>query len=115
MDSKTINVFYLSRFIDSLELDIDKWSTSYCAGGDGQSWNDYHSPEYINSEGKRLQFAFTLCSTGAYIDGYMSWTIPFLNPFLSTHRRFVTASRKMKKLARGKAEEKYNQKLLESL
>jgi len=111
----TTNELYLSRFIYSLEQDVEQWETTYSAGGYGQSWNEYHGPEYVNTEGERLQFAITLNSTGAYINGYMSWTIPFLNPFSYRCRRFIKAYRKMKKITKIKAQEQYNQKLLKAL
>ena len=115
MDSKTIDNFYFSRFIDSLELDVDKWVMIGMGGCDGSSWNEFHGPEYKNEQNERIQFAFTLNDTGAYVNGYMSWNIPFLNPFSSTCRRFIKSSRKMKKITFKKAEAEYNQKLLKAL
>jgi hypothetical protein len=115
MDEKTINTFYFSRFIDSLENDIDKWEMTYLGGCDGSSWNEYHGPEYINKKNERIKFALTLNNSGAYINGYMSWTIPFLNPFKFTHRRFVKAVKKMKKRCKIKAELEHNNKLMNAL
>ena len=114
MDIKTLNAFYFSRFIDSLEQDLEQWKVIYYAGMCG-SWNEYHGPEYTNSQGERLKFAITLNSSGVYINGYMSWTIPFLNPFIYRHRRFIKAVRKMKKITKNKVNREYELKLLKAL
>ena len=65
--------------------------------------------------GNKISFAFTLCNTGAYVNGYMSWTIPFLNPFSKKCRRFVRANNNMQKYLRQKAKDEYNQQLINAL
>ena len=56
MDTKTINNFYFSRFIDSLENDTEKWEANH-HGTYGGTWTEYIGPEYTNQEGERIRFA----------------------------------------------------------
>ena len=114
-DKKTIDNFYFSRFIDSLEQDKDKWIMKECAGGD-ISWTEYHGPEYKNEAGERLQFSFSLNYTGAYVNGIIMWKIPYvLNPFSHRCRRFMTAKRKMIEACKTRAIQEYNNILMNAL
>jgi len=118
VDSKTVHSFYVSRLIDSLENDYKKWEIKYCGGGPGWAWTEYYSPEYVNSNGVKLQFAETLNYTGAYIDGAIGWTIGFAdwwNPFSYRTRRLRRAFNKMKSYLRTIEREKRTQKLIKSL
>lgn len=109
-----INDLYISRFIDSLEKDIDKWEKeSYLICGD--CWYEWYGPEYTNENNVRLKFVITSDSADAYIDGYMSWKVPFFNPFFKKHWMLIKAIRKMKKFTDVKCKEKYKSKLINSL
>lgn len=115
---KSINEHYFSRLIDSLEKDYDQWQMKYCGGGDGWSWTEYHSPEYTNKEGERLQFTFGLNYDGAYINGTIGWTIGFWqrsNPFSYRTRRFWRAKKTMMRHLKQEELEAYKEKLMKSL
>lgn len=117
MDTKTINRFYFSRFIDSLEKDAEKWNMSH-HGAYGNSWQEYHGPEYINAEGQRIAFAQTLNYLGCYVNGRILWQVPFwyqANIFSHQTRRFWKAWRKMKRLCHLKDTQELNDKLMKSL
>ena len=112
-----INNYYVSRMIDSLEKDYDKWEMKHCSGADW-SWTEYHGPEYKNEEGRRIRFAFTLNYNGAYVDGRMRWSIPFMvrfNPFSYQGRRLKKAAKRMKSHLRGKEKKEQLEKLMNSL
>jgi hypothetical protein len=118
VDEKTINGFYFSRLIDSLEKDYDQWNIKYCGGGPGDSWTEWHGPEYTNKAGEILQFAFTLNYSGAYINGRIGWTIGFLqayNIFSYQTRRFRRAIKRMKRHLRTIERQERVNKLMRSL
>jgi hypothetical protein len=118
IDTGLINNFYFSRFIDSLEQDYEQWTMMYCGGGDGWTWTEYHGPTYTNDNGEKLQFAFTLNSTGAYVNGTMSWSLGFadrFNIFSERTRRFKKATVKMKSYLNKKQNTEYNKKLMDAL
>lgn len=113
----TVDGWYVSRLIDSLENDYERWEMKHCAGYD-QSWTEYHSPEYKNGNGKRLRFADTLNWFGAYVDGTWSWDIPLKyrwNIFDSRMWRLRKAFREMKKYHIEKEKRKHLNKLVDSL
>jgi hypothetical protein len=98
LSKKEIDNYYVSRMIDSLEKDYDKWKITHCEGP-GMAWTEYHGPEYENQEKNRISFAYTLNYTGAYINGRIGWTVPIMiisNPFSYQGRRLKKAYRKMK-------------------
>ena len=114
---KQIDNYYVSRMIDSLEKDYDKWEMKYCEGFDW-GWTEYHGPEYKNEAGNSIKFAFTLNSDGAYVDGRMGWSIPFMvrfNPFSYQGRRLKKAAKRMKSHLRGKEKKEHLEKLMNSL
>ena len=118
IDTSTINNFYFSRFIDSLEQDYEQWKIQHTGGGDGWTWTEYHSPTYKNKNGERLQFSFTLNGTGAYVNGQMSWYVGFggrFNIFSARTRRFKKASAKMKSYLNKRERQEYNKKLMDAL
>lgn len=117
MDTKTINNFYFSRFIDSLENDLEKWESRHC-GSYGGTWTEYHGPQYQNKEGKSLMFAETMNYLGAYVNGKILWVVPFwmrFNIFSYQTRRFWSAFRKMKRSCRQKDLKNLNEDLLKAL
>lgn len=117
MDTKTINQFYFSRFIESLEQDTEKWGISHPKGY-GNNWTEYHGPEYKNKEGGRIFFAQTLNYLGCYVNGRILWHMPFwyqANIFSHQTRRFWKAWRKMKRLCHLKETLELNDKLMKSL
>ncbi len=117
MDTKTINNFYFSRFIDSLENDTEKWEANHHGTYSG-TWIEYIGPEYTNQEGERIRFAETLNYLGAYVNGRILWVVPFwtrFNIFSYQTRRFWSAFRKMKKTCLTKNEKKLNNDLIKAL
>lgn len=112
-DRKTIRGFYKSRFIDSLENDYDQWEVKYCGASSGDSWIEYHGPEYTNKEGERIQFFSGLSYTGAYINGCVGYAIPFWEWIFQT--RLKRAYRKMKKHAHKKRAMEINKELMKAL
>ena len=117
MDTKTINQFYFSRFIDSLEQDTEKWRISH-HGGYSNHWTEYHGPEYKNKEGERISFAQTMNYLGCYVNGRILWHMPFwyqANIFSHQTRRFWKARRKMKRLCHLKETRELNDQLMKSL
>ncbi len=114
IDKKTIDNLYFSRFIDSLEQDINKWEMRKCNGYDS-SWTEYHGPEYKNESGEKLQFCFTNNDPGAYINGILMWKISFFNPFSRRGRRFEEARLKMIKACELKVIEERNNILFNAL
>ena len=118
LEDETIHGFYISRMIDSLENDYDKWERRHCGGGPGWTWTEYHGPVYTNNRGVKLQFAETLNYTGAYIDGSIGWTIGFLdwwNIFSYRTRRLRRAFRKMRSHLISLEKQERKEKLMNSL
>jgi hypothetical protein len=104
--------------IDSLEKDYDQWKIKYCGGGPGDSWTEWHSPDYINKNGEKIQFAFTLNYNGAYINGRIRWTVGFLqnyNIFSHMTRRYKRALKRMKKHLRTIEKQERIERLMKSL
>ena len=117
MDTRTINKFYFSRFIDSLENDTEKWTMSH-HGAYGNHWLEYHGPEYKNQEGERIAFVQTLNYLGCSVNGRILWHVPFwyqTNIFSYQTRRFWKAWRKMKKMCHLREAKELNDKLMKSL
>lgn len=112
-DRKTIRNFYKSRFIDSLEQNIDKWEAKYCGGGPGWSWTEWHGPEYTNDEGERIQFFSGLNYTGAYINGRVGYAIGRWEWIMS--RRLRKAFRNMKSHVKAKERKKVDDKMMKAL
>jgi hypothetical protein len=118
LSKKQVDNYYVSRMIDSLENDYDKWKITHCGGGPGMFWTEYHGPEYENSEKNRISFAYTLNSTGAYINGRIRWTVPIritANPFSYQGRRLRKAYKKMKAHLEIKEEKERLNNLMNSL
>ncbi len=94
-----INNEYLDMFIESLTKDIDKWQRiSHAAMG--YNWIEWHGPEIQTKSGDRLSFANTLNYTGAYINGRLACQLGFwrsINIFSARTRKYITASRRMKR------------------
>ncbi len=115
-DIKLVRSFYKSRFIDSLEKDYDKWDSKYCGASNGDSWVEWHGPEYTNDDGERIQFFFGLNYTGAYINGRVGYTINTLEWLFETNsRRLRKATRRMKNHVRAKDRKKVNDKMIKAL
>ena len=114
MKSKEINDIYIEKFIDSMENDFEKWQMNIYSGMDG-SFFEYHSPDYHNEAGTRLSFGFGSCSTGAWIDGNLSWRLPFMNPFTKRYWRFKRAERKVKSFLINKHHLEHLTKLKQSI
>lgn len=114
---KTINEFYFSRLIDSLEKDYEKWEMHHFAGA-GFNWAEYHSPAYANDEGITIKFTLDENVDGAYINDKLKWHLSFLNKyniFSSKTIRFWKAYRKMKNNLVEKEINKIKEELLKSL
>lgn len=121
MDKKTIDNFYVSRLIDSLEKDYEKWKVigydytdSYC---NIYHVNEYQGVEYKNKKGETLKFTLSH-DFSAIVNGVVSWSIPFLsmyNIFSYRTRRLLRASNKMKKYTKNKQKEEQIKKLLNAL
>ncbi len=109
MKKNEIDRMYMSRFIESMETDYMNWKMTHCAGP-GMSWTEYHSPDYANENG-RVSFGWSLNHEGAWVDGYFSWSAPFLNPFSKTFRRFKKARKFMKNYLQEKEIKEYREKL----
>lgn len=113
-----INKIYIQKLIDSLELDYKDWKIEQYDGMCG-SWLEYTSPEYVNDDGEKIVFCFTLNGDGAYINGYRSWTIPFyvigLYPFSKLSRKFFKLSRIMKKFLKENKKAEYCNNLMKAL
>lgn len=114
MTEKEINDMYIEKFIDSMENDFEKWQMRIYSGMDG-SFYEYHSPDYNNAAGTRISFGFGSCATGAWIDGHLSWRIPFLNPFKKRCWRFKRAEQKVKSFLINKDRQEYLIKLKQSI
>jgi len=113
-DEKLIRNFYKSRFVDSLEQDIDKWEIKYCGASTGDSWVEWHGPEYTNERGERIQFFSGLNYTGAYVNGRVQYAIGRWE-WLFKSKRLKKAFRKMKTHVRAKEKKEYNEKLMKAL
>lgn len=113
MTNNEINQMYIERFIDSMQNDFDQWKVNHLAGP-GMAWTEYHSPDYENENG-RVCFGFSLNSTGAWIDGFFRWSVPFMNPLGINYRRFRKAKRKMIKHIKTKEKNAYNSMLRSKL
>lgn len=102
IDYKTVDGFYFSRMIDSLEKDFEKWEMRYHSSYIG-GYTEYVSPEYKNGGGKKIQFVLGEIHDGAYVDGYFSWGIGFrkYNLFSYQTRRFWVAYLRMKSTIKG--------------
>lgn len=116
-DLKTVNGFYFSRLIDSLENDYKEWKQEGHSSYIG-SYYEYKSPEYTNTESKRIQFTIGDITYGAYVDGHLRWELGFLqkyNIFSYRTRRFWMAYLKMRSYVKQKIESKYAEELMKSL
>jgi hypothetical protein len=114
---KTINEFYFSRLIDSLEKDYEKWEMHHFAGA-GFSWTDYYSPAYENDEGIIIKFTLDGIVDGAYINGTLKWHLSIFrkyNVFSIKTIRFWKAYRKMKNHLVEKEVTKIKEELINSL
>lgn len=114
---KTVNEFYFSRLIDSLENDYDKWCINF-SGPPSYSWDEYNSPIYTNDEGITIQFRLNGTVDGAHINEEIKWHLSFLkkyNIFSSKTIRFWKAYRKMKSHLTEKELNKLKQELMKSL
>jgi hypothetical protein len=111
MTEKELNQIYLDRFINSMENDYEAWTMKHCAGP-GMAWTEYHSPDYRNVIG-RLSFGFSLCNSGAWVDGYFRWSLPVSvsNPFTKVFWRFRSAQRTMKSYLKDKEKREHLEKL----
>lgn len=108
IDFKTVDKFYFSRMIDSLEKDFKEWEMRYHSSYAG-GYTEYVSPEYKNEGGKRIQFVLGDIHDGAYVDGYFSWNIGFgkYNLFSYQTIRFWSAYLRMKSFIKeGKRKER---------
>ena len=112
MTKKEINDHYIDKFIHSLENDMSSWKLSISSGMDG-SFYEYRSPDYVNEAGTKTTFGFGTFSTGAWIDGLLSWREPFMNPFSKKYRRLKKAKAAVRLYLETKLEMEYNE-ILES-
>jgi hypothetical protein len=116
-DLKMVNGFYFSRLIDSLEKDYKEWRREGHSSYIG-SYYEYKSPEYKNSESKRIQFTIGDVTDGAYVDGYLRWDLGFFqkyNLFSYRTRRFWVSYWRMRYYVKQKIESKYTEELMKSL
>ena len=114
LNRKLIRNFYKSRFVDSLEKDFDKWEMRRCCASTGDSWIEWHGPEYKNKRGERIQFAITLNYTGAYVNGTIQYTIGAWEWFFKS-RRLRKAFKNMKSHVRAKMKTQFNERLMKAL
>lgn len=114
---KTINEFYFSRLIDSLEKDYEKWEMRSLAGPNF-SLIDYYSPAYENDEGIIIKFTLDGTVDGAYINSTLKWHLSIFrkyNIFSRKTIRFWKAYRKMKNHLVDKEVNKIKEELMKSL
>lgn len=114
---KTINEFYFSRLIDSLEKDYEKWEMHHFRGPNF-SWTDYNSPTYTNDEGITIKFTLDGTVDGAYINDTLKWYLSIFrkyNIFSGKTIRFWKAYRKMKNHLVDKEVNKIKEELMKSL
>ena len=109
MKKKETDRLYLDKFIQSMENDYEKWKAVRHNSLSG-SWIEYHSPDYENENG-RVSFGFCLTATGAWVDGFFQWRLPWLNPFSKSFWRFRRAKQKIKSYLQHKEQQAYLQKL----
>lgn len=114
---KTINEFYFSRLIDSLEKDYEKWEMHHFRGPNF-SLTDYNSPTYTNDEGITIKFTLDGTVDGAYINDTLKWYLSIFrkyNIFSGKTIRFWKAYRKMKNHLVDKEVNKIKEELMKSL
>lgn len=102
--SRDISNQYMSKLIDSLHSDYDKWTMKERGGlSDGGSWMEYRSPTYTNDKGKKIVFVRSWGDhefIGAFVNGSLLWELSWTqwyNIFSSQTRRMWTGYRKMKR------------------
>ena len=117
IDFKTVDKFYFSRMIDSLEKDLEEWEMRSHSSFIG-CYTEYVSPEYKNEKGKRIQFVLGDIHYGAYVNGYFSWVMKPLiiyNLFSFRTRRFWSAYLNMKSTMKEKERKKKAEFLMDHL
>ena len=113
---KEINEKYVNRIIESLENDKELWEREVMCGMDG-CFVDYYSPKYPTTNEGTLSFS-DRNYVSAYIDGRMTWSIPFWvyhNPFSERSRRLRRAMDAMKVYHIEKDAQKHIDKLTNSI
>lgn len=113
-EKQRIDSIYIDRFIHSLENDWPNWTVSISSGMDG-SFYDYRSPDYTNEAGKKTTFGFGTFNEGVWIDGYFSWSMPFLNPFTKRFWRLRSAKKMVRRYLESELQKKYLETLNKAL
>lgn len=113
---KEINEKYVNRIIESLENDKELWKREVICGMGG-CFVDYYSPKYPTKDGGTLSFS-DMGFVSAHINGVLAWEISFWmyrNPFNKKSSRLRKAMNEMRKYLIEKDEEKYMDKLTNSI